>query len=78
LDYLKKKDYNYAIIDSPPLVIQQLDIYEGDTKVKATKLQTYRGQFEQIKMKEDENIAAYFLRVNETVNEIIGLMEEIK
>jgi hypothetical protein len=33
------------------------NIYEGDTKVKATKLQTYRGQFEQLKMKEDENIA---------------------
>jgi hypothetical protein len=29
-------------------------------------------------MKEDENIAAYFLRVDETVNEIIGLGEEIE
>jgi hypothetical protein len=37
------------------------NIYEGDSKVKATKLQTYRGQFEQLKMKEDEDIAAYFL-----------------
>jgi hypothetical protein len=54
------------------------NIYEGDTKVKAVKLQTYRGQFEQIKMKEDENIATYFLRVDETVNAIIGLGEEIK
>jgi hypothetical protein len=54
------------------------NIYEGDTKVKATKLQTYRGQFEQLKMKEDENIAAYFLRVDETVNAIIGLGEEIE
>jgi hypothetical protein len=33
------------------------NIYEGDTKVKASKLQTYRGQFKQLKMKEDENIA---------------------
>jgi hypothetical protein len=48
------------------------NIYEGDSKVKATKLQTYRGQFEQLKMKEDENIAAYFLRVDEIVNAIIG------
>jgi hypothetical protein len=54
------------------------NIYEGDTKVKATKLQTYRGQFEQLKMKEDENIAAYFLRVDKTVNAIIGLGEEIE
>jgi hypothetical protein len=54
------------------------NIYEGDTKVKAAKLQTYRGQFEQIKMKEDEDIIAYFSRVDETVNAIIGLGEEIE
>jgi hypothetical protein len=29
-------------------------------------------------MKEDENISNYFLRVDETVNEIIGLGEEIE
>jgi hypothetical protein len=28
-------------------------------------------------MKEDENIVAYFLRVDETVNAIMGLGEEI-
>jgi ubiquinone biosynthesis protein Coq4 len=44
-------------------------------KLKATKLQTYIGQFEQLKMKEDENIATYFLRVDETMNAIIGLGE---
>jgi hypothetical protein len=54
------------------------NIYEGDTKVKETQLQTYRGQFEQIKMKEDENIAAYFLRFDKIVTAIIGLGEEIK
>jgi hypothetical protein len=54
------------------------NIYEGDSKVKVAKLQTYRGQFEQLKMKEDENIAAYFLLVDETVNAIMGLGEEIK
>jgi hypothetical protein len=53
-------------------------IYEGDSKVKATKVQTYRGQFEQLKMKEDEDIATYFLRVDETMNEIIGSGEEIE
>jgi hypothetical protein len=61
---------------SPKLHI--VNIYEGDTKVKETKLQTYRGQFEQLKMKEDENIATYFLQVNGTMNGIIGLGEEIK
>jgi hypothetical protein len=54
------------------------NIYEGDSKFKATKLQTYRGQLQQLKMKEDENIVAYFLLVDETVNAIIGLREEIK
>jgi hypothetical protein len=54
------------------------NIYEEDSKIKAAKLQTYRGQFEQLKMKEDEDIMAYFLRVDETLNAIIGLREEIK
>jgi hypothetical protein len=37
------------------------NVYEGDAKVKVENIQTYRGQFEQLKMKEDENIASYFL-----------------
>jgi hypothetical protein len=37
------------------------NIYEGDAKVKWAKLQTYRGKFEQLKMKEYEDIATYFL-----------------
>jgi hypothetical protein len=54
------------------------NIYEGDSKVKEAKLQTYRSQFEQLKMKEDENIVAYFLRFDETVNAILGLGEKSK
>jgi uncharacterized lipoprotein YehR (DUF1307 family) len=53
------------------------NVYEGDAKVKEAKLQTYRGQFEQLKMKEDEDIATYFLRVDETMNAIKGLGEEV-
>ena len=53
------------------------NVYEGDAKVKATKLQTYKGQFEQLKMKEDENVAVYFLRFDETMNVIRGLGEEV-
>ena len=54
------------------------NIYEGDSKVKAAKHQTNRGQFEQLKMKEDENIVTYYLWVDEIVNAILGLGEEIK
>jgi hypothetical protein len=54
------------------------NIYEGDTKVKEEKIETYRDQFEQLKMKEDEDITTYFLQVDEIVNAIIGLGEEIE
>jgi hypothetical protein len=37
------------------------NIYEGDSKVKETKIQTYKGYFKQLKMKEEEDITAYFL-----------------
>ena len=35
--------------------------YEGDSKVKEAKLQTYIGHFEHLRMNEDENIATYIL-----------------
>ena len=54
------------------------NIYEGDDKVKGEKLQTYRGEFENLRIKEEENIAAYFLRVDEIVNIIKGLGENIE
>ena len=45
-------------------------IYEGESKVKESKLQTYKGEFESLKMKEEENIGEYLLRVDEVVNVI--------
>ena len=53
-------------------------IHEGETKVKMAKLQAYRTQFENLKMNEDEDIVAFFLRVAKVVNIMIGLGEEIK
>ena len=52
--------------------------YEGDIKVKEGKLQTYRGQFEQLRMNEDEDITTYILRVDQLVNTIKGLEEEVE
>ena len=52
--------------------------YEGDSKVKEAKLHTYRGQFEQLRMNEDEDIASYILQFGKLVNMIIGLGEEVE
>ena len=52
--------------------------YEGASKVKQSKLQTYKGQFEILKMKEEEKIAEYLLRVDEIVNVNRGLGGVIK
>ena len=54
------------------------NVYEGNSKVKGARMQTYRRQFEHMKMKEDEDIATYFLRVDEIVNTMKGLGENIR
>jgi hypothetical protein len=53
------------------------NVYEGDTKVKSAKLQSYRSQFESLKMEEYEDIATYFLRIDEVVNTMRGLGEKL-
>ena len=53
-------------------------IYEGESNVKESKIQTYRWQFESLKMKEEENIGEYLLRVYEVVNSIRGLGGKLK
>jgi hypothetical protein len=55
-----------------------ISIYEGNEKVKDAKLQTYRLQFEQLKMKEDEIVGKYFPRIEELVNAMKGLDEKIE
>ena len=52
--------------------------YEGNEKVKDAKLQIYRVQFEQLKMKEDETVGKYFMRVEEMVNAMKALGEKIE
>ena len=53
-------------------------IYEGASKAKESKLQTYKGQFEILKMREEENIGKYLLHVDEVVNAIRGLGGKLK
>jgi hypothetical protein len=54
------------------------NIYEGDSKFKGANLQILRAKFEQLNMKEDEDIEAYFIQFNEVMNGIIGLGDEMK
>ena len=53
-------------------------IDEGASKVKESKLQTYKGQFEILKIREEENIEENLLRVDEVVNAIRGLGGKLK
>jgi hypothetical protein len=52
--------------------------YEGNKKVKDTKLQTHILKFEQLKMDEDETISKYFLQIEELVNTMKVLGEMIE
>jgi hypothetical protein len=52
-------------------------VYEGDRKFKEAKLQTYRAQFENLNMKEEENIVKHFHRVDDVVNSIISTGEDL-
>ena len=51
------------------------NIYAGDSNVKEAKLQIYRAKFEQLRMKEDCNLVAYFQYVDEITNTLEGLGE---
>ncbi|XP_057839933.2 uncharacterized protein LOC131049868 [Cryptomeria japonica] len=52
--------------------------YEEDDKIKKATLQTHKRQFESLKMKDEENVAAYFLCVDEIINTFRDLGEKIE
>lgn len=54
------------------------NVYEGYGKVKGAKLKTYRRKFKHLTMKEEEDIATYFLRVDEIVNTMRVLREQVE
>ena len=51
------------------------NIYAGDSNVKEAKLQIYKAKFEQLRMKEDDNIVAYFQHIDEITNTLEALGE---
>ena len=53
-------------------------IHEGNDKIRKAKLQMLFVQFETLKRKEEEDVASYFLRVDEIVKSITGLRAIVK
>ena len=54
------------------------EIYGGDDNVRRAKVESLRGQFDQMKMREDENIAKYVERIKAKVSAIKTFGGEIK
>lgn len=52
------------------------DIYEGNERAKLTKRLTAKQRYENLKMEEGEDIVSYFEKVDNTVNEIRGTMDD--
>ena len=46
------------------------EIYGGDDNVRRAKVESLRGQFDQMRMREDENIAKYVERIKASVSAI--------
>jgi hypothetical protein len=53
--------------------IKRKDIYEGDDNVTTTKVESLRGQFDQMKVREDENILKYSGRIKASLCPIRSL-----
>ena len=51
--------------------------FQGDTKVRAIKLQTLKKEFENMKMRENENLKEYFSRFMELVNQMKAYGDEM-
>ena len=54
------------------------EIYGGDDNVRRAKEESLRGQFYQMRMREDENVAKYVERIKASVTAIRASGEEIK
>jgi len=52
--------------------------YEGDSKIKSTKLQMFRIKYDTLRMHDYESIARFFLRLDEIVNSMRNLYDKVK
>ena len=58
--------------------IKLKEIYGGDDNVRRAKVESLRGDFDQMRMREDENIAKYVERIKASVSAIRASRGEIK
>jgi hypothetical protein len=72
-EFVKVMDY----VSAKEIWDKLKNVYEGDTKVKSAKLQSYKSQFESVKMEESEDISTYFIHIDEVDNTMRGLGETI-
>jgi hypothetical protein len=56
---------------------KMISSYEGNEKVKDTKLQIHRLKFEKLNMDEEETISKYFLHIEELVNTMKDLLDHV-
>ena len=54
------------------------DIYGGDDNVRRAKVESLRGQFDHMRMREDQNVAKYVERIKASVNATRASGGEIK
>ena len=54
------------------------DIYGGDENVRRAKVEILTGKFDQMRMREDENVAKYVQRIKASVSAIRASRGEIK
>ena len=78
-----------AIVDSKLVEIVHLSIakemwdkiqnvFLGDENVKTVRLQSYKSQFEFLKMEDDEDVASFFHRIDEIINTMRGLGQKME
>ena len=49
------------------------NVFLRDENVKKARLQSYKSQFEFLKMEDDEDVSSFFRRVDEIINPMRGL-----
>ena len=54
------------------------DIYGGDDNVRRAKVESLRGEFDQMRIREDENVVKYVERIKASISAIRASGEEIK